>query len=342
MISTFWLALNYSCNNRCVYCYAEPMKFNSKVNMPLSYAFDVVRTMSLKQVKHCLLIGGEPTLYPSLIELIRFIKKNSEIQIALVTNGRKLSLEDYVKKLIRAGLDRVVISIEGSSEPIHNGIAQTKSYHQTIKGIENCLNNNLPTTTITTINTLNLDDIFDVAKVMQKIGVKDIAYNCATPLVSKEKISNTFVPHPAETAKRVEEIFYSCKDLGLRFNFNATIPICLFSQSALDEMMNSDSIAVGCQMYHGKGAVFDCFGKILPCTHFADIPLFTETISDDSRFVYRNNFFELWENGEIPNQFREALWSYPSEKCKECKYWGGCIGGCPLLWSVYNPKLVIQ
>jgi len=60
-------------------------------------------------------------------------------------------------------------------------------------------------------------------------------------------------------------------------------------------------------------------------------------MSKKGKFLYKENFSAIWEKGELTNQFRDELWQYPSPVCKDCKYWGGCIGGCPLLWSIYDP-----
>jgi len=106
------------------------MAFDANVFMPLSYAQDVIEAMADGQVKSCLLIGGEPTLYPYLAKVIQFIRQNTKIKTTLITNGRKLASQEYLKQLIDAGLQRVVISIEGSSALIHNTITRAKSYAQ--------------------------------------------------------------------------------------------------------------------------------------------------------------------------------------------------------------------
>lgn len=286
MLEVFWLVLTYGCNNKCLYCYADCGSSKESVFMPIKYAFDVVDMMVKNNVKKCLLIGGEPTLYPFLPELIKFIRDNSEITTSLITNGRKLSLISYLDKLINSGLNRAVISIEGSSADVHNFITVAKSFDETIKAVENCLKKSLPVTTLTTINAYNFNDLLLLVKMLNNIGVKDIAFNCAIPTVEGNKTRSDFVVVLSDVARKMEEIYYFARDLGIKVNFNATIPICLISEKILEQMLADNSIAVGCQMYHGKGVAFDCLGNILPCTHLSAFPLFIKTISSKGEFIY--------------------------------------------------------
>lgn len=339
MLETFWLVLGYSCNNRCLGCYAESMEFDGLVSMPFSYAAEIVDAMEGMGVKKCLLIGGEPTLYPELSRLVAYMKNNTDIKTTLVTNGRMLASFDYAKRLADSGIDKVVISIEGSSANIHDKITQANSFEQTLKGIRNCLKLSVKTSTLTTISALNGDDLFAIAEMANDLGVVNIGYNCSIPSLGKNnRVNGDLTLPPAITARKIENTYALCKDKGIKVNFNMTIPLCLIDQKIIPSMMEDKSLAVGCQMYHGKGAAFDCHGSILPCTHFADAPLLNGAMNEERNFLLGETFQSIWENGAIANNFRDSLWKYPSEKCANCQYWGGCIGGCPLLWLKYDPQ----
>jgi len=113
--------------------------------------------------------------------------------------------------------------------------------------------------------------------------------------------------------------------------------------ATLEEALKRKWISVGCHMYRGKGAAFDPDGNILPCTHFSEAPLFTNTIMENGTFSLKEKFLEMWsDQAGIASKFRSGLWKYPAKKCAECKYWGGCIGGCPLLWTYFDPLIFID
>jgi len=63
--------------------------------------------------------GGEPLLYPKLVNAIKYAKKNGIIDIQLNTNGTFLN-NGMVKSLIRSGLDLIILSDYGQKDLIEN------------------------------------------------------------------------------------------------------------------------------------------------------------------------------------------------------------------------------
>ena len=131
MISTFWLVLGYACNNRCWHCYAAPSGFSRKW-MDTVFAKEVMSTMKTGDAKTCLLIGGEPTLYPHLIEIVSFGSK-IELKMVIVSNGRRLKNKDFAIRLFQNGLDRAVISLEGANTETHNAATGRRSFNETVQ-----------------------------------------------------------------------------------------------------------------------------------------------------------------------------------------------------------------
>jgi len=200
-----------------------------------------------------------------------------------------------------------------------------------------CVNANLLVTSLTTINRYNKNDLSNIVQLTSDLGVHNVSFNCAIPSVNRKKIDASFTLSPQEVAKKIENIYCLSKSQGIKTHFNLTIPICLIEENILEQMIDDNVVAVGCQMYHGKGVAFDPVGNILPCTHFADFPI----ISLQNQIDLQKDFTSIWQKDDEVCQFREELWRYPSPKCHECKYWGGCVGGCPLLWSFYDPLKII-
>ncbi len=106
------VSLTDRCNLRCVYCMPADIQFAPPshllqadelvrlVRVAASIGFDRVR-----------LTGGEPTVHPHLVEIVRDIASIDGIQeIAMTTNA--LKLEKLAHPLARVGLKRVNISID--------------------------------------------------------------------------------------------------------------------------------------------------------------------------------------------------------------------------------------
>jgi cyclic pyranopterin phosphate synthase len=107
------ISLTDRCNFRCVYCMpAVGMKFLPRPELLTDEELLlVVRAAAAAGFQKIRLTGGEPTLRPDLVELVRAIKATPGItHIALTTNG--LRLGKLAQPLKDAGLDRVNVSID--------------------------------------------------------------------------------------------------------------------------------------------------------------------------------------------------------------------------------------
>lgn len=106
------ISLTDACNLRCVYCMPEDMTFRPRHElMSDEELLLLVRVGASLGVNKIRLTGGEPTIRPHLIEIVRAIANTPGItDLAMTTNG--LLLPKLAKPLAEAGLRRVNISID--------------------------------------------------------------------------------------------------------------------------------------------------------------------------------------------------------------------------------------
>src|SRR4051812_32798580 len=101
------------CNFRCLYCMpVEGLPWLPKSDI-LSYEeiADVVRQLAPLGLRRLRITGGEPTLRPDLVTLVRLLRAVPQIEdIALSTNG--VRLPELSAPLRAAGLDRVNMSVD--------------------------------------------------------------------------------------------------------------------------------------------------------------------------------------------------------------------------------------
>lgn len=106
------ISLTDVCNLRCVYCMPEDMTFRPRQElMSDEEILQLVRVGASLGVNKIRLTGGEPTIRPSVVELVREIAQTAGItDIAMTTNA--LLLDKLAQPLAAAGLKRVNISID--------------------------------------------------------------------------------------------------------------------------------------------------------------------------------------------------------------------------------------
>ncbi|MFH1583300.1 MAG: radical SAM protein [Candidatus Falkowbacteria bacterium] len=340
MISDFWLVLGYDCNNRCRHCYASPSGFLSEW-MPLSFGKGVMKTLKNEGAKTCLLLGGEPTLYPNLIDLVSFGAKVG-LEMVVISNGRFFKDEVFTRRLFSVGLNRVIVSLVGADEKTHNRITRSNGFVEMATGISSCADNGRVNALIT-ISKENSYQVVDTIKLAYSLGAGQVVLNCAIPIAGRDIIVAGQSLNPAEVASVIDRVFTVAKRDNFSFRVNATFPLCLLGRETLKEMLSLGWLSVGCHMYRGEGVVFDPTGNVLPCTHFSEFPFITKAKGSSEEFLFQDGFSKVWENPLSEAAiFRSALWKYPARKCAGCEYWGGCVGGCPLFWLFFEPEEYID
>ena len=134
------ISLTSECNFSCIYCVGENELSLSRKNNFLSYK-DFIRLLKglLEKVSisDLRLTGGEPTLYPELIELISEIKNLGIGKISMTTNG--YLLEKLAKPLKLAGLDSINLSLDTISAKLFRIMSRGKELSRTLNGLESAI-----------------------------------------------------------------------------------------------------------------------------------------------------------------------------------------------------------
>ena len=134
------------CNFKCSFCFQADTKGMKDVGLKRGFmAEDMFKKIiddlgdfpeKIKKIK----IGnhGEPTLHPKVSELIEYAKKSETADIIEVfTNGSKLE-PVLNEKIVKAGLQRINISLEGLTDKRYLEVAGVKQdFSQIISGVKN-------------------------------------------------------------------------------------------------------------------------------------------------------------------------------------------------------------
>ena len=102
------MILTDNCNFKCPYCRGIREDFNG--TMSLEDAKKVVKYWADDGLENIRFTGGEPTVYPQLLELIKYTKEQGVKRIAISTNGS--APMNYYYKLIDAGVNDMSISLD--------------------------------------------------------------------------------------------------------------------------------------------------------------------------------------------------------------------------------------
>lgn len=128
--------MSYVCNHACIFC-SESVRMDTHVKTPLSLdeMVGVVLRKRKEGCEHVTFVGGEPTVVPQFLDLLKATKKLG-YKTLLITNGGYLSRTSFAAKALPL-LDEVVLSIHGHTPELHDGLVKdADSFNQLEKVFE--------------------------------------------------------------------------------------------------------------------------------------------------------------------------------------------------------------
>jgi radical SAM protein with 4Fe4S-binding SPASM domain len=300
------IALTYQCNNDCTHCYnARSRQFPQ---LSKDQWFKVIDKIWALSIPHIVFTGGEPTLCEFLPDLIQYAE-NKGIITGINTNGRKLANDDFLDKLISAGLDHIQITLESSDPEIHDEMVNLPgAWSETVAGIKNVLERQVYMMTNTTMLKTNYSNLAETLDFLAELGVPTVGLN-ALIYSGKGKDVGTGL---SET--QLEPLLEIAKEKVTNHNqkliWYTPTHYCRFNPITNDLGVKGCSAAL-------YNMCIEPNGDVLPCQSYYHA---LGNILDDS-------WNSIW-NHEISIQLRERK-KLP-DKCKQCELVQECGGGCPL------------
>ncbi|MEG6523045.1 radical SAM protein [Desulfotomaculum sp. 1211_IL3151] len=284
--------LTTRCPLRCPQCYCD---LNGK-DLAKEVLFKFLRQAAWLDIPYISLSGGEPLIYPHLLETIAYIRDLGMIS-ALATSGVGLQT-NFLTDIKNAGLNDLYISLNGSTREIHG--RSRDAYDETLAAMQ------LLKATNTTyyINWVarddNVVDFPNVVKLAKELGAKQIVI-----LVLKSDAS-----YKSESYLK-EESF--CRLAGFLENYqDPGLPVIVESCFAnLLAYLNRHKppIKVGCEA--GRLIMsLNANGQFSPCRH---IPQLEENQSIQ----------DYWYNSEVLQQLRNTI-NNLNQPCSDCKLQAFC------------------
>lgn len=101
------------CNLKCFFCHKEGIESKKhEIVMDVTDLENCLKVLCNAGIKKIKFMGGEPTLYKKLPEVISWLKtKDDTLDISMISNG--VVKTEILNEFIDAGLDRVNISLHG-------------------------------------------------------------------------------------------------------------------------------------------------------------------------------------------------------------------------------------
>ncbi|MFA5359566.1 MAG: radical SAM protein [Patescibacteria group bacterium] len=334
-INVGWLTPNRACNNRCSWCYAKSTNFNDKI-LGLELAEKLINLLKELGVETVIILGGEPTLYKHLPDLIKKII-NAGIQPAVVSNGRRFADFNYAKTIANTGINSVGFSIKGANKQQYLELTGRDGYDEMMRGRHNLDKLGVETEfSVTLVNGI-IESMEELVDSLIKEKVKKISWDIGSPILTKNGAEAINIADPITLARAIENLYKIMEKSCMEYDIFLNIPLCLLPDYVLKGLRDNNRAMSCCQIQTKSGVIFDQEGRVLPCNAFCDYPIGKFGVD----FNDAKSFQKFWDSEEM-KRLEKTLIRYPSKLCSKCDWWEICGGGCPIKWMYWDPKKFIK
>ncbi len=120
-----WVRAVTACNSRCLFCLDADTPRN--VFLPVEEVkAELRRGIEELGADKVIISGGEASLHPAFVELIRYAKEDLGYdRVQTVTNGTMFAERDFYLACRDAGLGEITFSLHGHTEELHDWLTQT-------------------------------------------------------------------------------------------------------------------------------------------------------------------------------------------------------------------------
>jgi len=278
-----------SCNLRCPECPSGLRSFSRPTGMLTTPMFSKVIDELYKQITYLIFyFQGEPYLNTSFLEMVKYASSKG-IYTATSTNAHYLT-DENARKTVESGLDRLIISIDGTTQEVYEQYRIGGSLEKVLEGTKNMVHwkKKLRSSTPHIIFQFlvvkpNQHQLADVKKMAKELGVTEVRFKTAQ--IYDYKNGSSLIPDIDKYAR--------------------------YKKNGDDTYSIKNSLLNHCwKMWHSCVITWD--GKIVPCCFDKD----AHHVMGD---LQQYSFKQIWNNESYLN-FRKSLLKSRNEieMCKNC------------------------
>jgi MoaA/NifB/PqqE/SkfB family radical SAM enzyme len=196
--------VTYVCNNRCTFC---AVGTRTQVDGHPTRQREYLEEYRRRGVHMVDFDGGEPTLNPELVSLIRHARHIGYDRVNVTTNGRLCFYEDFAKKLVNSGLTTLLFSVHGPDDKTHaQQVGVAEAFEQTVGGIRHARKHAPPGVELgmnVTVTKGNWDKLQGIAELALDLGLPWLNIQFLTPFGRATKYVAPDTQAAADEARRV-------------------------------------------------------------------------------------------------------------------------------------------
>ena len=225
------IKISYQCNNNCVFCLNQDKR---SFDNTITNIKNAVASFAEKGGTRLIISGGEPLISRHFFDLLYFAKWQGITSFIIQTNGRMLSYESMVLKLLKEFTPiTFLVSLHFPNNKLYKKYSQSDGFNQTVKGIKNLVKHNCLFTTNTVVMKPNLYHLKEIVYLLKEIGV---SHQAQYRFIDGKNMLNEykkFVPRYNECVPIIQEVIEENPDINFCLR---EFPICILGEKLKDKI----------------------------------------------------------------------------------------------------------
>lgn len=304
-----YLYITERCQLRCEHCYMGE-RLDRALKMPFDEVASTLETWRLMGGSKLTILGGEPTLHPDYIRIIRLANDLGYEHVITTSNGLEPAIRKF-RQMDAANFAYIQISLDGGTAGSHDRVRGVGTFDEALRNIAELVQLGFDTRIICTVNRLNAGDSLQLLARADELGVSLVKYHVFSVIGSGRGAAD-WAMQPNEWIEFYERLEQVAPGYRTRVWYQPTYA----RRSRIGDYAD--------QGYRGCiGRTLDRIsifpdGRAYVCSYLFDTDLNFATVADGHVKINKNpNEFDL---------FTKVL-TLPS--CRSCKAPTACGGGCP-------------
>jgi radical SAM protein with 4Fe4S-binding SPASM domain len=304
-----YLYITEACQLRCEHCYMGD-RLERALKMPFPEIRQTLTTWRQMGGSKLTILGGEPTLHPRFVDVIRLANALGYEHVITTSNGLDPAIRKF-RSMAPEDFAYVQISLDGGTANSHDQVRGTGKFDEAVRNIAELAERGFDTRIICTVNRVNAGDCLNLLDLADDLGVSLVKFHVFSVIGSGHGAAEWGM-RPGEWIEFYERLEREARGHATRVWYQPTYA-------------RRDRIAqYAADGYRGCiGRTLDRIsifpdGRAYVCSFLFDTDLHFANMVDGQVVLNRgDNEFDL---------FTRAL---TTASCGNCKASGSCMGGCP-------------
>jgi MoaA/NifB/PqqE/SkfB family radical SAM enzyme len=170
------IQLGQLCNNRCVFCVSGQLSELAMARqIDAEPAIRELREARLRGASKVTLLGGEPTIQRSFLDVLAAAKALGYSEIVIFTNGVMAFRERFVDRVLALGDFTWRFSVQGATEAHHDAVTRRPgSFERIVAGMELLRERGQTITANMCITTDNVESLPHYPQLVERYGIEQL------------------------------------------------------------------------------------------------------------------------------------------------------------------------